>query len=119
IISGGSNTSPRPPVKPTASPTTGGSTWSTRTRCRQGRCYHSCKSRLGCQSGSFDMVRTATSADLKKPLGEVFSDLESTSESLLFRDKGVAVAALLTGSEFELYRELIRNRAWASVEEAR
>ncbi len=65
------------------------------------------------------MVRTATSTDLKKPLGEVFSDLESTSESLLFRDKGVAVAALLTGSEFELYRELIRNRAWASVEEAR
>ena len=65
------------------------------------------------------MVRTATATDLKKPLGEVFSDLEATSESLLIRDNGVAVAALLTGSEYELYRELIRSRAWASVEEAR
>jgi PHD/YefM family antitoxin component YafN of YafNO toxin-antitoxin module len=65
------------------------------------------------------MVRTATATDLKKPLGEVFSDLEATSESLLIRDNGVAVAALLTGSEYELYCELIRSRAWASVEEAR
>jgi hypothetical protein len=65
------------------------------------------------------MVRTATATDMKKPLGEVFSDLEATSESLLIRDNGVAIAALLTGAEYELYRELIRDRAWASVEEVR
>ncbi len=45
------------------------------------------------------MVRIATATDLKKPLGEVFSHLEATSESLLIRDNGVAIAALLTGSE--------------------
>ena len=65
------------------------------------------------------MVRTATTKDMKKPLSEVCSDLKAASESLLIRDNGVAIAALLTGSEYELYRELIRDRAWASVEEAR
>ncbi len=65
------------------------------------------------------MVRNATSTAKKKPLGEVFSDLESARESLLFRENGEAIAALLTGSEYELYRELLRSRAWASVEDAR
>lgn len=65
------------------------------------------------------MVRTATATDLKKPLGEVFTALEASSESLLIRDNGVAVAALLTGSEYELYLEMIRSRSWKSVEEAR
>lgn len=65
------------------------------------------------------MVRTATTADMKKPLGEVFSDLEASSESLLIRENGVAVAALLTGTEYETYLELVRSRAWASVDEAR
>ena len=65
------------------------------------------------------MVRNATATDMKKPLGEVFSDLESTCESLLIRDKGEAIAALLTGSEYELYRDLLWSRAWASVEHAR
>lgn len=65
------------------------------------------------------MVHPATTTDLKKPLGEVLADLEATSESLLIRDNGVAVAAFLTGTEYELYRELIRNRAWTSVGEAR
>lgn len=65
------------------------------------------------------MVRNATTTDLKKPLGEVFSDLEASSESLLIRENGEAVAAFLTGAEYELYRELLRDRAWASVDEAR
>jgi hypothetical protein len=64
-------------------------------------------------------VRAATATDLRKPLGEVFSDLEATSESLLIRDNGVAIAVSRTGSEYECSRELIRSRAWTSVEEAR
>lgn len=65
------------------------------------------------------MVRTATATELKKPLGDVYADLEATNESLVIRDNGVAIAALLTGSEYEQYREWLRNAAWASVEAAR
>lgn len=65
------------------------------------------------------MLRTATQRELKKSLGAVFSDLEAASDSLLIREDGQAVAALLTGSDYELYREWVSNRAWSMIEETR
>jgi hypothetical protein len=69
--------------------------------------------------GLIDMLRTATPNELKKPLGEIFSDLEAASDSLLIREGGQAVAALITGAEYEAYREWIASRAWSMIEETR
>lgn len=65
------------------------------------------------------MLRTATNAELQKPLREVFAELEGTSDSLVIRERGEAVAALLTGSDYERYREWLIDQAWAMIEETR
>ena len=65
------------------------------------------------------MLRTATNAELEKSLRDIFAELEGTSDSLVIREGGEAVAALLTGSDYERYREWLIDQAWAMIEETR
>ena len=65
------------------------------------------------------MFRTATSAELEKPLREVFTELEGTPDSLVISEEGETVAALLTGSDYERYRTWPTDQAWAMIQETR
>jgi hypothetical protein len=85
----------------------------------RGRMLPFANTRIWNSPGLIDMLRTATPNELKKPLGEIFSDLEAASDSLLIREGGQAVAALITGADYEAYREWIASRAWSMVEETR
>lgn len=91
-------------------------TWAERQKDAR-RCYYSSSFQTRRSRGTSAMARTATATDLKKPLGEVFSELESTSDSLLIREDGQAVAALLTGADYEQYRSWVAERAWSMITE--
>lgn len=64
-------------------------------------------------------MKTATANDLEKPLSQVFAELENTNDSLLIREDGEAVAALLTGDDYQEYRSWISERAWDMIQATR
>lgn len=65
------------------------------------------------------MLRTATPGELDKSLSQLHADLEDNGDSLLIRENGEAVAVLLTGSDYQRYRDWVTKAAWAMVEETR
>jgi hypothetical protein len=65
------------------------------------------------------LLRTATKDALGRNLATLFADLQNADESLLVREKGLAVGDVLTGAEYLKYREWLAERAWAMIDEAR
>jgi hypothetical protein len=65
------------------------------------------------------MLRTATKDDLGTNLDQLFAELQRANESILVREDGIAVGAVLTGEDYQRYRTWLSEHAWAMIDEVR
>jgi hypothetical protein len=65
------------------------------------------------------MLRTATQNDLSTNLDQLFAELQRSNESILVREDGIAVGAVLTGEDYQRYRTWLSEHAWNAIDNLR